>query len=328
MFQVFKKLGTRLALSISACLGSTFLLAQTSPKAAPLIELIMDKQHIADCASDFPVSHADLDSTGQVWFIGKHSLWKWSPSQRTLQQIQLPHSGPLRHLLLRSERIFVSDDKQVFQIEKKPFKVISYPTYEASQSLSLLGEQSPIFWIKSDGIYGVDPEKHSLEKFFDHHLNATEDDHYLYLPSMKTLWMTRNEELVFISYGDNGKPKKYGKIEKNIQDIQPVHDEVFARSSNAIFRFNKRGGLIQTVPVNFQRRIVASSFQDYAHAFLFQDRLFEIHLPKDHSVHYFQLDVGYARKVSSLSFSNALISLVLDGKPHVFQFSNATWPSS
>ncbi len=152
------------------------------PKPAPMLEVPMDLQQAAEIAPDLPATAAVLDRSDNVWFIGKHYLWKWSPAQNALQQIKLATKMVLRNLVLRGERVFVSDDKQLFQIETAPFKVISFTSANPkSQSLDILGEQSPIFWLKTDGIYELSPENGTLAKILDHSLNAVEEAHYLYV---------------------------------------------------------------------------------------------------------------------------------------------------
>jgi hypothetical protein len=135
--------------------------------------------------------------------------------------------------------------------------------------------------------------------------------------------MTKDHELSYISYGDNKKIKKLGKIEKNIYDIQKAHEDVFALSPHAVFRYTKRGKLIQTVPVNAKRRIVLSSLHPNAHAYVFQDRLFEVHLPSsEKKIFHFYLDIGRIHRARTMSFRNSYLAVILDGNPRVFRFTN------
>jgi hypothetical protein len=288
----------------------------------------MDPKQKEVIVSDLPAKSLAVDAFENVWFLGTQYLWKWSPAKSKVQQIKLVTTLPLKHLKIDGEFVYVSDDEQLFRIEIEPFRVTSYPSSSKnSASLGITGEQNPIYWIKTDGIYELALEKGEMTRTLNHSLAEFENSKYLYISQTRTLWMLRSHELSYISYGSNKKSNKFGRIDKNIYDIQKSNDDIFAISKFAVFRFTKKGKLIQTVPVKSERRIVLSSLMPNAHAFVFQDRLLEVQVPLEKKTFHFYLDVGRIHKASMMSFRNSYLGLILDGNPRVFELNKTAWTS-
>jgi len=308
-------------------LNPTQIHAEGKPHS--LEEIVMDPHQSQEIASDLPANGLGIDSKENAWFIGTHFLWKWTPERRTIEKITLASSRPLKHITVSEDLIFVSDDSQIFQIEMFPLKITSFPSSDkVSQSLGIIAEQSSVFWVKTDGLYELSKTEKSLHKIQEHNIVKEEEEQkFTYFPSTKTLWFTKDHELSYLSYGENKKAKKLGKIEKNIDDIQRVQDEVFGISRTAVYRYSKRGKLIQTIPVSSHRRIVLSTLLPNAHAYVFQDRLLEVQMPFDKKEFHFYLDIGRVHKASAMALRSSLLGLVLDGNPRIFQFSNTDWAS-
>ena len=300
------------------------LLQAEALKPKTLKEMNLSQKQAKELSSDLPAKAVVVDPFENIWFLGNNFLWKWIPMRNTLEQIKLLTAHPLKNLAVSGENVLVSDDEQIFQIESEPFKVISIPSPgKESRSLAIVGEATDVmYWIKSDGVYEISTAEKTLRKIYTHSVSESEDSKFLFFPENKTLWMTKNKELSYISYGDSRKPKKIGKIEKNITDIQKSHDDVFAMSQHSVFRYTKRAKLIQTIPVNPQRRIVLSSLQPSTHAYIFQDRLFEVHLPSDGKIFHFYLDIGRIHRAKTMSLRDSYLAIILDGNPRVFRFSN------
>ncbi len=312
---------------INICFTFFTQLASAKPEIFQLQELSLYPQQIKELEPDLPAQALVVEPTENIWFIGSHYLWRWTPSQQAMKQIKLPTTDLLRHLFIKGRKIFVSDDQSLFQIELEPFKVLRFKAEEKdSSSLALLEEHSSLYWVKTDGIYSFSAEL-GLEKILDHSLTITENAKYLFLSQTKTLLMTRGDTLVTIIYGRDKKPKKAHKLKKNIFDIQYNQDEVFAFTSDSLFRFSNRGSLIQTVPVKTDHQLILAAIQGKAHAFLFQDRLLEMYLPNEDKVLYYYLNFGRVQNAAAISFNSAYLALILDGKPRTFQFPNTAWSS-
>ncbi len=305
------------------------ILFASETKPTSLSEITMDSKQIESISSDLPAKSLGVDSFENVWFIGSHFLWKWVPTRQTLQKIKLATELPLRQLFVQDDHIFVSDDESLFYIESNPVKIVSYKSLdENSQSLALDFNAEHNFWIKSDGIYELSLEENSLRKIHAHNIRFMEEAKYLYIPSQETLWMLRNKTLSCLNYS-NFKQSNASteKIAEKIQDIQKVGKNIFALSRYAVFRYSESGKLIQTVPVSSTRRIVLSSLKKDSHVYVFQDRLLEVHRPKEEKTYHFYLDLERVHKATTMFFQSAYLGLILDGKPRVYEFSTKAWDS-
>lgn len=312
---------------INICFNFLTPLAAATPEILQLQELPLSSQQMKELEPDLPIQALAVEPSEHIWFIGSHYLWCWTPNQQAMKQIKLPTSSLLRHLFIKGQKVFVSDDHNLFQIEIDPFKVLRFSTEEKdSSSLALLENHSSIYWIKTDGIYLFSPDV-GLEKILEHSLAFTENAKYLFLSQTKTLLMTRGDNLVTIVYGRDKKPKKIHQLKKNIFDLQYNLDEVFAFTPDSLFRFSDKGSLIQTVPVKTDHQLILAAIQGKAHAFLFQDRLLEMYLPNEDKVLYYHLNFGRVQNATAISFNNAYLALILDGKPRTFQFPNTAWSS-
>lgn len=288
-----------------------------------LSEIHLDAKHFEEIKSDLPAKSITIDDSDHIWFLGTHFLWRWDPVRNTMQQITLTGQGALKQLAMSGNQIFAASDTQLFQVNVEPFRVTSYPSPNTSSlSLGLVTNSNGTHWVKTDGVYELSSESTTLKKILNHTLKDSEGGKFLYVPENKTLWFTRNRELSYVTYTSSNKAKKYWKIEKNISDIQRAKDDIYAISKISVFRYNQKGKLIQTVSVNKQRRIVLSTILPNAHVYIFQDRLLEVHIPSEKKNFHFFMDIGRVHKAGNLFIRNSYLSVILDGTPRVFKFSN------
>lgn len=298
---------------------SSSLYSQEKAKPTSLKEIHLDSRQMEEIQTDLPIKEIYVDKSNSLWILGNHSLWKWLPHRSLLHQIQLPTTEKLKHLAGDGDTIFVSNDSNLFQIESKPLKILSIrsPAKE-TLSLGLQIEEQNIYWIRSNGIYFYDSNTQKLKKIYDHILLGDQEDKYLFSPENKTLWMLQNNQLSHMKYQKDKKPNKIIKDAKSINEFHINKDEVLAVSDKAIYRYAKRGYLIQTIPVLTNRRILTSTFVNQTHSFTFQDKLLEIHDDNKKTSHYF-LDVGNLERAKSMVLNDNKLAIILDGKPRLFE---------
>ena len=304
----------------------TLPLIASDKKPKPLQEIILDPTLKNTLSQDLPARKILLDSQENAWILGTKLLWKWVPKRSQVLQIKLSaKTPPLKLMEIRGDHVFASDDEHIYQVDTDSLQTTRFGSpLKNSLALGLIANTHALYWVKTDGIYELNNQSKTLQKILIHNFTDEENAKFLYIPTTKTLWILRDHELSYASYGNKNKPIKFGKIEKNIDDIQQVHNDIFAISRTSIHRYTKRGKLMETIPVSSTRRLVLSHFQPNTHAFIFHDRLLELHLPIDKRSFHFYLDIGKVHKADAMSLNQSLLGLVLDGTPRLFQVSKGS----
>jgi hypothetical protein len=288
-------------------------------------EIILPTFQFAKMQSDLPISAAAIDSGDAMWLAGKQSIWRWQLKSNQLQKIRLVKdlaNGPLRDLVIHQDSLFAMTDRDLFQIKFNPLKAIRLKSNNAStRSIGMTPGGKHLYWITSKGVSAADP----VQKTLMHLINSPDlarDDKAIFVWENGSLWYSQGDKLYLRNMiADKPVSKQILITKDKLRNIYRSGDDIFVHTRFSVLRYDLEGNLLQTIPVEGERRLVLMNPSEEAHPYLFSDKLLEVfQLRTKRSLRY-QLDIGRVQQATRMVTHGSMIGLVLDGKPRAFQLS-------
>ena len=97
-----------------------------------------------------------------------------------------------------------------------------------------------------------------------------------------------------------------------------VGHEVISPTAHSVLRVDALGKLKQSIPVEGSRQLLAMHVTPEAHAYLFNDQLLEVFVPKGQLAFRYRLPLEDGEKVTKLELNGLRLALIVGGKPRVF----------
>lgn len=298
------------------------------PKAVNSREIFLKGYQLEKLQADLPASSIRLDATDSLWICGQSALWKWTLHNNKLAKISLQkskYSGPLRHLILSNGRAFTANKQQLFQIDFKPLKVVTYQISEDKDSESYLLSKSyhDILWTKSNGIFKVNPQTKKIVLWKKHSLKRP--DALVFDHKSETLWLTYNKKLFTLNYRKKSPNLRLiYNTSQNIIGLKSHQNYLFAYTKNVMLIFDHDGSHIQSTPVNRNRSIRRLSIGPKFHTFLFDDELVERKMLSSQSSIFSSVKLKRLDQVQQMENSKSILAAISKGVPRAFQLEG-TW---
>ncbi len=273
--------------------------------------------------ADSPATQIKMGTDHSVWIAGQQYIWRWQYQLNRLQKLRFRNpqeKEPVKGLTLGHEKIYIGTDKKVHRVNLYPLKVKTYEIDAKGDLISLNSKNDLVYMTRTNGVYIIDDK---IEKIIKHLPFATKTkSKSLYIPDRETLWSAQDTTLLQ-QFIDQGTPKKRTLISLKtpFRGIVPDGEHILAYTPYAILRYNLEARVVQTIPVEGNHKLVSMATEKGYHTYLFSDRVLEKYDLKQEKTKHFYLDIGLAKKITSMSTRKSDVALLLDGKPSIYQLS-------
>jgi ligand-binding sensor domain-containing protein len=290
-------------------------------------EIVLPAFQFDKMKQDLPIVSAVMDSGDAMWLAGKQSIWRWQLKSNQLQRIQLVKDGsggPLREIVIHDDSLFAMTSRDLFQVKFNPLKAIRLKSNGvATKGIAMIPGGRHLYWITTSGVYAADPMQRSLM----HLTNAPElaaDDKAVFVWEDGRLWYSHNGKLYIRDMiASKAETREILATKQKLKAIYRSGDEIYVHTRFSVLRYDLQGKLLQTIPVQGDRKLVLMEPSEDMHTYLFSDKLLEIYQLQSKKTRQFQLNIGRVQQASRLVVHGTMIGLVLDGRPRAFQLSGA-----
>jgi len=275
------------------------------------LELLPSAVHREALMEDTPFSSVSLSDTGDVWLAGKHNLWKWNPAQGLLKKMEIPSEGLARVMALTA-------DSAVFQTSKKVYMILDRPV---SIKEIYSGSNAAIDMTRDGSLAVGSKQSFLLTQDLKLKTSLSMD-----LAGCERISLGQNGQIfcgikgdIFLARKDLGKMKSILKTKSEIKAFAAMGDALVVASDRAVWAVGADGTLLKTIIPPNGKKIAASFLDPHHHAFLFNDKLFEVNPLETKTKITTWLSAPQTKVVDDMSYKNGRIGLILDGFPYIFQ---------
>jgi len=308
------------------------LIALTAPLAAqdggrsftPSKEIVLAGYHTEILSKDLPAAQILFDPSGALWVAGKNCLWRWAHSEQRLHKICLPAGAPaIRQFTFHADYLYAATDHNLYRVKPTSGELLKYQfpktTNAQAQSLALIAHSSGVWWLRQDGLLRVKADSKA----------KTSDFLALTLPANAKAWLDADNRLLWMIRDDmllvrdlRLKAQKNKLVHKARHRLLAIHgagDNVLVHTNHTTLRFDQSLKLVQAIPVEGGRKLVAVFAAKNRHAFLFDDRLLEQYDLEVETRSKTFLDIEPGKTVSGLAVHDQLVGTLANGTPRLFR---------
>lgn len=289
-------------------------------------ELKLGDYQFETIAEDLPSCCLVFDQNNTLWIAGKKSLWIWNTLEKRLQQMNLlgqnkKENLALKHLEIRDKWIFAASDTALFQIDTQQMKAFRYDLFHDSfASHGIYFDDDLAFWVRSNGVYVIRPNLKSLVRLTTHQI--PKDAMTMYYHKENLLWSVEKNNIKLINY--NKTPAIEHQImlgKNNFLDIKSQGSDVYIYNKYTVLRFDIKGDILQTIPVEGDNRLILMSLDEQTHYYLLSNSSLELYFLNSKTSKIYDFDLGRVKKAFQMARNNSMIGMILDGNPRLFQLS-------
>lgn len=270
----------------------------------------------------------------ELWVLGKSALWRWDLDTRKLSRLKLPlgNSDSASLLTMASDdlSLYAATANAVFQIgieDQRVFRFLPGRSLDTAAKgttkvTKIFGAGDDFWWLNQNQLWRIDrytkkllatPVPDTLPKL--RALSFAPDTRQLY-------WITDNQ--LFRQGPDWSKPAKLVfKTKKKLLDVQFRDGTVFLLTQFAALRLSRDGELLQSIPVEGQRRLARMSISEGQHAYLFHDQLLEVFNLGTRQAARYALPIDATAKFGRMLLKGAMLVLSVDGELRCFRLGSA-----
>ena len=298
-----------LTLPILLCIARSALAA--NPKEVSNLEIPLQEVQRTAIQMDVPFTSLSLGIGGDVWMLGQKNLWKWNPDQGTLKKIEISSEGEGKVISYSRDSAILKTKNKVYVIYDNPVSIKEIFSGDNS-AVSITDDGSIVIGAQISKIVTSDLLKKSSLNFD--------------LSACMKFKVQRNNQVFCQKKGEIlllGTPKSKAisilKTKSVIKDFLPFGEGIVIASDRAVWMVDRDGKLLKTIVPGQGRKIAASFFDDQMHAFLFNDKLFELDATDGSSKIISWLPTPKSVAANDLNFRDGRIGVLLDGYPFVYQ---------
>ncbi len=276
----------------------------------------------SEVSTDLPANDIILDTDNGLWIAGRKAIWRWSLITSQMQKLALVEnaSDSLQSLGAQGSSLLAASNRWLFRVNFNPAKVLrfAHPVQGTGRSLGFNLTDGMPQWLHQDGILVLES---SGAKMMTSHVAPLINAERASIHDGKSefIWFTRGRYLAKMDLKDpKSKVQLVHKATSNFEDVQSTQESIFARTQQAVLRFSPDGKLIQAIPAQGQRRIVAMHITQQAHYYLFHDGLLERYDIARKKVNSFAIPIKPGQHVGKLIGRNAIIAVLIDGLPNAY----------
>ncbi len=298
----------------------------TADGLGPVSEILMPPYQASALEHEQPVADLRFSGPKQLLILGQDSLFQWDIDGRKLQRLTLTkeaereQSGALAKLGSDGVNLFAAADGALFQIQWQDGRVFRYQNAAANggHALSFAGDGDDFWWVHDLALFRFDRYGKTLtpQRRVPLLVNAS---HAVMDAKAQVLWFEKGKRLFRLDLTrEDSQPVAVLQAKHTLIDLQMVGHEVISPTAHSVLRVDALGKLKQSIPVEGSRQLLAMHVTPEAHAYLFNDQLLEVFVPKGQLAFRYRLPLEDGEKVTKLELNGLRLALIVGGKPRVF----------
>jgi hypothetical protein len=299
-----------LALPIFLCMSSPIYGSQHSKEVSNL-EITFQEVHRTAIQSDLPITSLSLGTGGDVWMLGQNNLWKWNPDQGALKKIEIASGGAGKIIAYARDTAILKTKNRVYVIYDNPISIKEIFS-GLNSGVAISDDGSIVIGAQLSKSVTSDLQKKTA---FDYDLSGCLN---FKVHRNNQVFCQKKGEILLLS-SPKGKSVSILKTKSNVKEFVPFGEGIVVASDRAVWVIDRDGKLLKTIVPGQGRKIATSFFDDQLHAFLFNDKLFEINATDGSSKVSTWLPTPKSVTASDLKFKDGRIAVLLDGFPYVYQ---------
>ncbi len=298
-----------LALPILLCIARSSFAA--NPKEVSNLEVPLQEVHRTAIQMDLPFTSLSLGIGGDVWMLGQKNLWKWNPDQGTLKKIEISSEGDGKVISYSRDSAILKTKNKVYVIYDNPVSIKEIFS-GANSAVSITDDGSIVIGAQNSKIVTSDLLKKSS---FNFDLSACMK---FIVQRNNQVFCQKKGEILLLG-GPKSKAISILKTKSVLKDFLPFGEGIVIASDRAVWMIDRDGKLLKTIVPGQGRKIAASFFDDQMHAYLFNDKLFELDATDGSSKITSWLPTPKSVTANDLNFRDGRIGVLLDGSPFIYQ---------
>lgn len=321
-----------------------------------LSEVLLPPYQSAALARDLPVSDLRFMPDGQgLMMVGRTALWQWQFKTRALRRLTLPQASsalqspsapgalaagqgtgtgeaPATALGSDGMDLFAAGPQVLFRVARDSGRIYRYGIPGAKANAHAVGfsGQGDDFWlIHAGGIFHVDRYGHSVVPRYAPKSELKATDLLAFDAARRRLFLARQRHIYRFDFtlspdvdagglAATSAPTLIFKAKNEFVGMQLLGDQLLAFTPFTVLRLSATGKILGVIPVANHRRLLAASFHDDAHVYIFDDRLMEIFRPEQREVEHYRLPLSEDEKPSGVTLAGNALALAVGGQPRVF----------
>lgn len=316
----------QLLLALSFLVPATALAKDAGDRLGTVSEILMPPYQASALEHEMPVADVQYSGDKILLILGQESLFQWDIDGRKLKRLTLTkeaereQTGPLVRLGSDGVSLFAAADGALFQIQWHEGRVFRYQNAAAAggHALAFAGEGDTFWWVHDQALFRFDRYGKTLTPQRRVPLLSNASHAVLDAPA-EVLWFIKGKRLFRLDLKrSDSQPAAVLQAKHALIDLQLVGHEVIAPTAHTVLRIDPSGKLKRSIPVEGSRQLLAMHVTPEAHAYLFNDQLLEVFLPKERSALRYRLPLEDGEKINKIELVGHRLALIVDGKPRLF----------
>lgn len=314
----------KLFLLISLSIITTEIYA-TEDLYSPSREIQLPPFQNEQIKSDLPANHIYLENDKTLWIAGQKSLWRWNIVENTLKKIPLLEQEKSNDKLIKvvshENKLYILSKKSVFQLNFDPLKAVKLQSKNAMQfSIDITVGKQGVYWITNNQIYLVDHNEREL-KTLKYPVSISSKDKIYFLPDDKKMWQIKDNGIILHNFNGNYESKVLKRTKSTIRNFSISGSDLFISTKYSVLHYSEKGDLVDSIPVENNRKLILMEQNESKHLYLFSDKLLEVYDMNSQKVYRYSLQLGRVSKAYDISSNKSIVAILLDGIPRIFQLS-------
>lgn len=287
--------------------------------------IVLDEGPLQALQQDMPLLEARLQSEEALWFLGQNYLWQYKIKEKTLKQmtynVENQSSSKFASLHIGKRDVFVATDSKLIQVEvSETTKVFSYESLDPfgmSHSIQEIGEDK-LLWVQTRGIQTIDSktkESLSFKSFFP------TETHYIFRKNNSSVLYVEDNK-VYLENLKTSRRELFFEGEYDLKFLEKNPPWIQTGSEKLIYILDQEGNLVQEIPIEEGRKLIALQITEEVDAYLFEDLLLQINNKKLKKTDYIEIPNLGTHNIESFELKGEVLLLLSGGFPFIFSLSS------
>ncbi len=286
--------------------------------------IFLSSYQAENLSKDEPLQDLFLDKSKGVWLLGQKYFWFFHFGSKRLSQIQLPTKASVKpqsmlHLDHKPGQFLIACDDRILLLALSQTKGFTVEKDIAiAQAHDLQSVQEQVFFRSPGGLYALDLSDLALRKYSDLPSGVKQG---FYQRESDNYWFRSDNELWLLKALTSKNPSRSLVHHSNFPYVGlfPYRQDQILLTAHTLLQFSSAGDIVQTVPVEGQRKIVQAYMNEEQHSFLFNDGHLEIVDLKKEKKSFAYLASKIEANVTQFRKRGQFIAFIVNGKVRLYQ---------
>lgn len=253
-----------------------------------------------------------------IWMVGGESLWRWDLASNLLTRIALPRisvekDSKKSFCCIGSDgvNVFVADQDNLYVLQllnQKIFK-ISLPKEKFGEIRAFTGEGDDFWLVFSRGLARFDRYSKTLGTTFITKNSLKEIPYKSKHANVFMIKSHRTLSMLDLST-DKSRITQIFKTSIPILDLQNSGNGLILSTAHSVLRIDYSGNVLQSMPVENRRTLLAMDINPKSHSYLFSDGLLEVYNPINKKIQRYALSLNHPIDIKEIRLTGEFLVLI------------------